>query len=295
MTSGPGDVSVVVLTRNSARTLERCLKSVVDEHPGEIIAKDYNSTDATLEILRRYRVKIIAEPSYEAGLGDARRIGVLAATCKYVMFVDSDVELTKGCISVMVDELEKKGWAGIQARLVSKESLSYWQNMDYWEDTVVKTSPVGPRRSVATAATIFRRDLILREQFDPNMVYAEDVDLCVRLVRGGNVVGISATAVAYHTFRRDFHSFVKGLVAAGRAYSALARKYGSVMFLLRPMWDAATYLMKSVATGRWNRLPYFVCIQVFVLIGMTTFRPARANVRKFNGTPDTPIVFSMIH
>jgi hypothetical protein len=32
------------LTRNSARDLERCLKSVIEEKPGEIIAVDAHST-----------------------------------------------------------------------------------------------------------------------------------------------------------------------------------------------------------------------------------------------------------
>src|SRR5579863_8848577 len=53
-------VSVVVTTRNSAHTLEACLKSVRDQdYPAtELVVVDNHSTDATLEIARRYAHRV---------------------------------------------------------------------------------------------------------------------------------------------------------------------------------------------------------------------------------------------
>jgi glycosyltransferase involved in cell wall biosynthesis len=267
-------VSVVILTKNSAGTIDQCLRSIIDEHPGEIIAVDSMSTDGTVPILKRYGVKVVADISFS--LGQARQTGVISATRKYLMFVDSDVELTKGCISTLLSELEENGWAAIQARLLSRENSSYWQNQSYWADESSPRSHVEPQEGIATAAALFKRHLILREQFDPNFVdAAEDIDLCVRLVRAGFVVGISTSAAVYHTYRREFLPFFMQQIRYGRGYSRLAHKYGSVKMVLRPTYFVTTYLMRSVVTGKWNRIPYYVSVLAAVFMGITTFQPRR--------------------
>ena len=88
------DVSVVILTRNSAKTLEKCLVSIEVEKPFEIIAVDGQSTDGTLNILKKHHVKVLSENMHS--LAHARQLGVNAARADYVMFVDSDVELISG-------------------------------------------------------------------------------------------------------------------------------------------------------------------------------------------------------
>jgi len=68
------DVSVIIPTRNSALTLERCLKSVTRESPKEILAVDIKSTDQTLNILKRYGTRVLVNPSNS--LGYSRQLGV---------------------------------------------------------------------------------------------------------------------------------------------------------------------------------------------------------------------------
>jgi cellulose synthase/poly-beta-1,6-N-acetylglucosamine synthase-like glycosyltransferase len=241
------------------------------EHPGEIIDVDSMSTDTTLAMLRRYGVRV--EKDVSCSLGQARQIGVSCSKGKYVMFVDSDVELTKGCIRTLVGELEENGWAAIQARLLSNETGSYWQNVSHWLTGPSQNSCVGPQSSVATAATVFRRELLLNLQFDPNFVEAaEDVDISIRLVRAGHIVGISRNAIVYHDNRREFLPFLRQQIRYGRGTARLAYKYHSAKIPLKGLHYTAIHLLKSFVTGRWNRIPYFVSIMVGNMIGMATFR-----------------------
>jgi len=266
------NVSVVVLTRNSARTLDRCLKSIIPEDPREIIAVDSMSTDATLGILKRFGVKI--EKDVSCSLGQARQAGVFCSKGKYVMFVDSDVELTEGCIRMLVDELEEKEWAAIQARLLSRENSSYWQKVTCRTNESSPHTEGGPQPSVATAATVFRRALLLSLQFDPNFVEAaEDVDVCVRLTRAGHIVGISRNAIAYHTDRREFLSFLKQQIRYGRGNARLAYKYQAVKIPLKGLHHTGTRLLMSLVTGNWDRIPYYASVMVGDLFGIVTFRP----------------------
>ena len=268
------NVSVVILTRNSASTIDQCLKSIIQEHPGEIIAVDNMSTDGTLQILRRYGVKVVTDATYS--LGEARQVGVNSATREYLMFVDSDIELTKNCIRQLVNELEAKGWVAVQARTLSKENISYWQNRGYSPDGALLGSRVGPQRSIATAATVFRREMLLDYPFDPHFVdAAEDIDICLRLGGGGHVVGKSTTTAVYHAYRREFLALFRQQVRYGRGYSRLAYKYGSMKLGLQPIHYVTSYLMKAVITGKWNRIPYHASVLTAIIIGMITFQPGK--------------------
>ena len=85
-------ISCVIPTLNAARTLERCLASIrAQEYDGaiEIVLADAGSTDATLEIARRYDVdQVVANPGQTGETGKAE--GIQAATGEILAFVDSD-------------------------------------------------------------------------------------------------------------------------------------------------------------------------------------------------------------
>ncbi|MGA2790607.1 MAG: glycosyltransferase, partial [Candidatus Bathyarchaeia archaeon] len=78
MTKGnTSDVSVVILTKNSQRTLEKCLSSAINQEPREILIVDGQSKDSTHDIARRHGIKIIIDPS--GSMGHSRQLGVEAA------------------------------------------------------------------------------------------------------------------------------------------------------------------------------------------------------------------------
>ncbi len=91
-------VDVIVLTKNSEPTLEKCLDSIYENVPvNRLIAIDGFSTDGTLSILRKYREKygnvvIVSEPGTRA---TARQRGIELVETEWFMFVDSDVVLCK--------------------------------------------------------------------------------------------------------------------------------------------------------------------------------------------------------
>ena len=86
-------VSIIIPTLNSAATLAECLEAIrAQNYPAgdiEIIVADAGSTDATLEIARRFNVdKIVPNPlkTGEAGKSAA----VAQATGDLIAFIDSD-------------------------------------------------------------------------------------------------------------------------------------------------------------------------------------------------------------
>ena len=89
------DVSVIIPAFNTARTIERCLDSLLAQQADvEIIVVDDCSTDATWEICRRYaarfdRVRAVRNER-NVGQGLSRNRGIELARGEYLAFVDSD-------------------------------------------------------------------------------------------------------------------------------------------------------------------------------------------------------------
>jgi len=128
---GMSRIDVVLLTRNSEPTLERCLDSIFENVPVKnMIVVDGFSTDRTLKILRKYHEKhhnivIVFDKGTRA---TGRQKGIELVNTDWFMFVDSDIMLCKdwfkkaeklitpevGAVWGMNFDITRKGKGGIK-------------------------------------------------------------------------------------------------------------------------------------------------------------------------------------
>ena len=107
-------VSVVIPVWNTEKYIEECLDSILAQsivEDLEIICVNDGSTDASLEILRRYemqheQIKVIDQ--INGGLSAARNAALDQACGKYVYFMDSDDLLTSFALEELWDVCEAK-------------------------------------------------------------------------------------------------------------------------------------------------------------------------------------------
>lgn len=91
--------SVLVLTRNSAKTLDRCLAPLSDF--AEIVVHDANSEDNTVEIANRYGAKVFKQYNTDEKSVRVKDFTEMrlkqrdAATQDWVLYIDSDEELSR--------------------------------------------------------------------------------------------------------------------------------------------------------------------------------------------------------
>jgi glycosyltransferase involved in cell wall biosynthesis len=280
--TGNPDVSVVVLTYNSGQTLQYCLSSVVGEKPGEIIAVDRLSTDGTISILKRYCARIFIDRI--GSLGYSRQVGVEAAKGAFVMFVDSDVRLSSGCIKQLRRELLERDWVGIHARLLSAENSSYWQKA---EDEVLSRfySCTGLKNFENASAALFRKEILMRYPLDPNLRdSSEDRDLCYRLVADGHRLGISS-AIAYHYHRREFAAFFGQRFRYGLGDAQLGLKYRKTALFLEPLVVVLSEIVWQAAKFQFRLVPYWATGGLAEFAGVLTglvrsLAPKRCTERK---------------
>ena len=94
-------ISIIIATWNAAKTLKRCLDSIVPQltDETELILVDGGSKDDTNKIIDSYGDKVavhISEP--DKGIYDAWNKGVSKAKGDWVMFIGADDILLEGAI-----------------------------------------------------------------------------------------------------------------------------------------------------------------------------------------------------
>ncbi len=192
MTSGV-KVSIITVSFNSARTVERTIKSVLKQTYDNIeyILVDGASTDGTPDIAAKYiplfekagkSFRIISEP--DNGIYDAMNKGIRLASGELVGIINSDDWYEKTAVETVVSEYEKNGF-----------------DLCYGNLRIVRENPDGSFSPVMIKHARYRKNIaVSRDWNHPTMfvkrsVYDEyqykcesihdDWDLVLRLWRAG--------------------------------------------------------------------------------------------------------------
>jgi glycosyltransferase involved in cell wall biosynthesis len=85
------DVSVVLIARNEASRIRRCLESV--RWADELIVVDHHSTDDTVAICREYGARVFSRDMC-AGFGEQKNYAIAQASRPWILSLDADEEVT---------------------------------------------------------------------------------------------------------------------------------------------------------------------------------------------------------
>ena len=98
-------VSIIVLTKNSSKTLDNCLNSVRNQsYPDiELVIVDSQSTDDTINIAQKYSAKIV---NTDWKLLGARYLGFGKSNGEYILYLDSDQMLYPDTIERSVTSVD---------------------------------------------------------------------------------------------------------------------------------------------------------------------------------------------
>jgi N-acetylglucosaminyl-diphospho-decaprenol L-rhamnosyltransferase len=230
------DLSIVIVSWNSERWIDRCLQSI----PGacgalefEIILHDNDSHDATIEIAERSREVLprfrILRSAVNSGFAAGTNRALAEASGRYVFLLNPDCELLPGALARLHAFLEEHPRTAAAAPLLIDESGDSQREFQLRRLPTVWTffselllagrlfpknaatasyryrdlDLTEPRRieQPAAAALLLRRAMMdavgpLDEQFSP--AWFEDVDYCRRLAERGLEVWVVPAAKARH-------------------------------------------------------------------------------------------------
>ena len=217
-------LSAIILSFNSSRTLEVCLRSLAAAlgEDDEIWVVENGSTDGSVAILRRLEAELPAliRAIYcpvNTGTTVSRNMALRRATGRLLLVMDSDVTVPAGLLPVLIQRVEADGGIGILApQLVyghggPQLSTDRFPTIGRKLTRLFRLKAMERRlppegeidRDVDYAISAFwllRRDVLERVGlFDENIFYSpEDVDYCLRVWLAGYRVVFTPVVTAIH-------------------------------------------------------------------------------------------------
>lgn len=168
-------VSIIIPAFNEQRNIERLLKSIKKQsyRSIETIVVDDGSSDATVEVSKRFTSKVYKEKHAERSA--QRNFGASKARGNYLLFLDADMELTKNVIKDCVEVAESHDFRAIviPERTVGKEFV---QNVRKFEREMYEGDPT------IELARFFERKVFFEfGGYDLKLTGPEDYDLPYRI------------------------------------------------------------------------------------------------------------------
>ncbi|MCG2720601.1 MAG: glycosyltransferase family 2 protein [Thermodesulfovibrionales bacterium] len=226
-------VSVVIPTHNAGTDFRYTLEKIKTQkgiRDIEIIVLDSGSLDETERIAERYGAEIIRVDAAAFNHGATRNLGAERASGDFILFISQDaVPVDDTCVYRIVTKMLKDAKiAGASIRQIPRSDadlFTSWQLwfyntklLDYTRDKVVDISRKDVDRLSSSETrklmqldnvfSCFRKTVFDEFKFLP-LPYAEDLDLGMRLIRGGYKLLFLSSAGVIHSHNRDAAYFFR--------------------------------------------------------------------------------------
>ena len=255
-------VSIIVPVYNGALTIEECIKSLLNlEYPEdkyEIIIVDNNSTDTTVEIVKKYPVKLLHEGKQSSYA--ARNLGIKNAKGEIVAFTDADCIVDKMWLEQLVENFKDKTTAGVGGEILAYNPKSIVERYSVKSGSIsqkiaLETEIVNLKVPFILTANAAYKKEILNEigLFDDSFISGGDMDLAWRITLKGYRIVYEPKALAYHKHRTTLYGLFKQIFPYGEGRAKLFKKH-KAMFSKRYEIDILGYL--SIPYNLLLRLPF---------------------------------------
>lgn len=210
-------VSVIIPTKNSARTLDKCLASIKNQSYQniELIVVDNNSSDNTKEIAKKYTDKVFNQGPERSA---QTNYGVSQANGDYVYKVDSDFVLDSKVVEQCVEKVEE----GYDAAVVHNSpdvTVSWIAKIRKFEVDMYKYDLMHSSARFVSK-TVYQKI----GGFDEEITAGEDYDFQNKLKREGFKTGFVDAEALHLGEPTSFWAHMKKYYSYGKDFGNYRRK-----------------------------------------------------------------------
>ncbi len=257
-------VTIINPVRNTARTLDKCLKSLIElDYPREnleFIFADGGSTDATVRIIRdwqkRYPQIILTEVANCKSPGQARNAALKIARGDYILFTDGDCVVRRDWVNKILEPFLKDkaiGMVGGEILTLRTDNNNYVEA--YCEETKFLSVAGRCRLTSAGYYPDIKRDLphelngnihspffatanaaVSKQAADAigrefwHEITNEDVDFSLRIIKHGFRLYFQPEAIVEHMHRVTLADYCKQLFGYGFGHPLPVKVHGRKIF-----------------------------------------------------------------
>ena len=223
-------VSIIVASRNCAKTIGTCLKSLFEQdYPREafeVIVIDGNSTDITVKIAEQYPAKVYSEPLNAAA---AYNYALKIASYPILGFVDADAKVEPDWLQKLVKHLDDPKVAGVSGSIETWNADNPWARAIGYE-IKNRYSRIGKYTGrIATMNLLLKRSVIEEVGgWDETFPSQYDTDFGYRMSQKGYHIAYEPEAKCYHFNRQTVRAFWRQQQQYGKNTLRLYFKHGSL-------------------------------------------------------------------
>jgi GT2 family glycosyltransferase len=225
--TGSGRLAVVIVSYNTRDYLRRCLQSVQENGPGEVVVVDNASTDGSAGMVREeFPAVSIRENPRNMGYGAAANQGISSCCSTYILLLNGDTVLPEDSINVLGDYMDRNPKAAVVG-----PRLEYPDGR-LQASTYPFPTPLYTFLGSTSIGSLIGRTPVLRERYLPSwshsqarvvpwvlgavlvirrsafesvggfdesyFMFSEEVDLCYRLKKAGWEVHFTPAVTVVH-------------------------------------------------------------------------------------------------
>lgn len=209
-----GLVSVIIPTKNSSKTIAKCLQSIKNQTYSnvEILIVDALSSDGTKEISLQHGAQVI---TLDGERTKAKNYGTLKSRGEFVFFVDSDMVLEPNVVKECVEAFSYNGAAGV---IIPERSIGpgFWIKVRDFERGLYRNS------KIESARFFLKKYVVEARGFDEDVIFFEESTLPQKLELLGLRVDFRITSSIFHI--EDGFQMIKWL-RKKRYYYRTAKEY----------------------------------------------------------------------
>lgn len=236
-------ISVITVTKNSADTIERTVRSVFSQSNVQVehVVKDANSTDQTVELSRAINPNISDLIQSDIGIYDAMNQGYFHATGEIIAFLNSDDYYIDNHVLSDVDNCFKKNncdfvYGDIRMVSLTGEVVREWRVGHISDEGLVGQQI--PHPGLFIRRTVFEKFSL---PFDPAYKISADLKQQLIMINKLKLKGayLNRTVVVMETggeSTNSFNSYYLGWKESVRAYNEVFGR-GGISFVINKVFS----------------------------------------------------------
>ena len=278
------DLAIVIVAYKTRDVLDACLRSLAADRrlsSAQIVVVDNASGDGTPDMVRaKYPGVLLIVNEKNAGYSVANNQGIRATASRHVLLLNPDTEAPEGVISGMADFLDRYprvGFVGCQLLNTDGTDQQSWYPLPLPLSRYIEKKPWYPRlarRALGirdaepepSGNSAFRVDIVKgaclmvrREALDAaglmdeaSFLYADDIDLCIRLRRAGwDACLLPNLKMTHHGYVSTGQEVFLTIVSSRRSALYLYRKHFPTWMVF--FWSLFIYA-EILYKWMWNRI-----------------------------------------
>lgn len=277
------DVSIIILTKNEERSISQSLPQVFSqEHHGsfEVILIDSGSTDRTLDVAKRYPVRLIQIEAKEFHHSRTRNLGANLSKGEIIVYLAGDAHpQNTNWLKALISNFDDTSVAAVYGRQIPPKGVNPVNQFriiwNYGPKKIIKSKELLPILGVriyyfSTVNCAIRKSVWESFKFPEDLPVYEDTAFIKNVIHAGYKVVYEPEAKVYHAHNYSILDIFRRYFDTGFTYKALGYFNLSNDRLKK---EGISYLKSGIAflahKGYSPWIPYFIAHTAAGFLGLT--------------------------